>query len=274
MRSMCAVAILAVGATAAGAREMPLPRWDWVIGADVDVATLIDRRLDYVGLDAFDVDAAAVAALRKAGMHVWCYVSAGTVEDWRPDLDAYEAADAAAGAAGEAPLIGAAYDDWAGERWLNPRALDRLMPLVEARLALCAEKGFDMVEFDNVDAFDNETGFDATPEDSRAFAQALAEAARRAGLAPILKNAPDLAAELEPWFAGYLMEECVLWDFCDSGAAFSAAGKPVFNAEYPSAYEEEGLSIDLAVICADGAHGDVSMLIKPAGLTMETKPCP
>ena len=259
---------------AAEAREWPLPRWDWVLSGDIDTAALIERRLDYVGLDAFDVSAEQVAEIRAAGSHVWCYVSAGTIEDWRPDVAAYQAADAARQAAGEGQLIGEPYDQWPGERWLDVRALDALMPLIEARLALCAEKGFDMVEFDNIDGYGNETGFAISEADEIAFIRALAEAADRAGLAPILKNTPDLAEALEPWFAAYLMEDCVLYDFCESAGAFSAAQKPALNAEYPESWAEEGRAFDLELVCRDGFYGDVAILVKSLELTMEVTPCP
>ncbi|MGF1627577.1 MAG: endo alpha-1,4 polygalactosaminidase [Alphaproteobacteria bacterium] len=261
---VCGLAGILVS-VAADAREAPLPRWDWVLSGPIDVPALVARRLDYVGLDAFDTPAETVAALRASGMHVWCYLSAGTIEDWRPDLAAYEAVQG---------LIGADYHDWPGERWLDVRQLDALMPLMEARLALCAGKGFDMVEFDNIDGYGTDTGFEIGAENQIAFIKALAEAAKRAGLAPILKNAPEFAAVLEPWFAAHLMEDCVLYDFCDASAPFAAAQKPALNAEYPESWAEEGRPFDLDLVCADGRHGDVAMLVKPLELTMEATACP
>jgi len=269
------VAIAAMGLMGVpAARADALPRWDWVLGEEVDVEALLALRLDYVGLDLFDASAEQVEALRKGGVHVWCYVSAGTIEDWRPDLADYEAAHEALVAAGGEGLIGGGYDGWHGERWLDPRALDALLPLIEARLALCAGKGFDMVEFDNLDGYENETGLVISAAEAVAFAQALADAARRAGLAPILKNVPELAAELEPWFDAYLMEECVLWEFCGEAQPFSAAGKPVLDAEYPSAYDEEGVAFDVDAVCTAGGGDDVAVLVKTRELTMESKRCP
>lgn len=273
-RLTIAAAVAVLTFAAAQAREMPLPRWDWVLGEEVDVEALLALRLDYVGLDAFDATAEQVNALRKAGVHVWCYISAGTIEDWRPDLPDYEAAHQALVAAGGAGLIADSHGDWAGERWLDPRALDALLPLIEARLALCASKGFDMVEFDNVDGYENETGLVLSEQDALAFARALADAARRAGLSPMLKNVPDLAADLEPWFDAYLMEECVLWDFCATAQPFTVAGKPSFDAEYPSAHEEQGVAFDVAAVCSAGGRDDVAVLVKTSDLTMEAKRCP
>lgn len=256
-----ACVLAAVAPTAAG--ETSLPRWDWVL-SEGDVAALADRRLDYIGLDAFDTPAETVARLRATGAHVWCYLSVGTIEDWRPDLDAYAAVPG---------LIGANYGDWPGERWLDVRRLDLLMPLVEARLALCAAKGFDMVEFDNIDGYGHPTGFAIDADDQRAFIRALAEAAGRAGLAPILKNVPEFAAELEPLFAAYLMEDCVLWDFCGSAAPFLAAGKPALNAEYPEDWALEHRDFDLGLVCDQGRRQGVAILVKTLDLTVESTPC-
>lgn len=267
----CAISIVCGSALA---REMPLPRWDWVIGGPVDVDTLVSRRLDFVGLDAFEVSAETVAALQTAGIQVWCYISAGTIEDWRPDYDMFLAADATAVAAGGEPLIGAPYGEWPGEHWLNPRARAALMPLIDARLAMCAVKGFDLVEFDNMDGFDNETGLDITADEQIAFARALADAAGRHGLGAVLKNTPDLVEQLEPWFDAYLMEDCVLSGTCGSGAPFLAANKPVLNAEYPEVYADDSIAFDLDHACLTGEGDGVAMLIKPLDLTMETTLCP
>ena len=50
------------------------------------------------------------------------------------------------------PSLGRPLEGWPGERWLDVRALDVLGPIIERRLDLCARKGFDGVEADNVDA--------------------------------------------------------------------------------------------------------------------------
>ena len=272
---ICVVLTAVTVSLSATAREMPLPRWDWVISGPVDVRQIIaGRPFDFVGLDGFETAAETVDAFHVAGVQVWCYISAGTIEDWRPDYDAFTAADATRVAAGEEPLIGHEYVEWPGEYWLNPRAATALMPLIHARLAMCADKGFDMVEFDNMDGYDNETGLEISRADAVAFAIALSEAAEVHGLAPILKNTPELAQELEPWFAAYLLEDCALNATCDSAAPFAAANKPVFNAEYPENYADAGLHFDLDAVCLTGESADVSMLVKALELDMERTLCP
>jgi hypothetical protein len=56
-------------------------------------------------------------------------------------------------------VVGKELPDWPGEHWLDVRRLDVLGPILERRLDLCRQKGFDAVEPDNVDAYANDSGF-------------------------------------------------------------------------------------------------------------------
>lgn len=71
--------------------------------------------------------------------------------------------------AGEFPaeVLGSDYDGWPGERWLDIRRIDLLAPIMLARLDMCTAKGFDCVEPDNIEIYDNDTLFDfAITEDA------------------------------------------------------------------------------------------------------------
>jgi hypothetical protein len=97
-------------------------------------------------------------------------MSAGSWENWRPD-------------ASQIPSVvrGRDLDGWASEKWLDVRRLDVLVPFIEARLDLCRSKGFDGVEFDNVDGFSNSTGFPLSYDDQLRYNMFLAQAARARG---------------------------------------------------------------------------------------------
>ena len=99
-------------------------------------------------VDLFDTPATTVASLHALGHKVVCYVSAGSYEDWRPD-------------AAQFPATGESARPWtgglAGEQWLDVRQWDALRPLIEARMDLCRNKGFDGIELDNVDGYQNDT---------------------------------------------------------------------------------------------------------------------
>jgi hypothetical protein len=48
------------------------------------------------------------------------------------------------------------------EKWLDIRRIDLLAPILRARLDLCNVKGFDAIEPDNIEIYDNNTGFPLT----------------------------------------------------------------------------------------------------------------
>jgi endo-alpha-1,4-polygalactosaminidase (GH114 family) len=91
-------------------------------------------------IDAFDNSAALVRRLHDAGKKVYCYVDAGSWERWRPDASTFPG-----------QVLGNDYVGWPGERWLDVRRIDLLAPIMLARMRLCARKGFDGVQFDNIE---------------------------------------------------------------------------------------------------------------------------
>ena len=82
-------------------------------------------------IDMFSNDVSVVQSLHSKGRYVVCYISAGSVEDWRSD-------------AGQFPreVIGNDYAGWPGEKWLDIRRIDVLGPIMEKRLDECKSKGF------------------------------------------------------------------------------------------------------------------------------------
>ncbi len=258
--------------TAADWAELNDPHaWEWILESDAIPAT--PPAVAYVGVDLYDVDAAWIEAAHAQGTTVWCYMSVGSAERYRDDVAELEAIDAQLRAEGREGAIGRPLEGWAGERWLNVRAYEAFMPVMRARVALCAEKGFDMVEFDNVDAWDNNTGFDVTQDEQVAYLQALVSVAEEFGLLPILKNGTELPIEdaLRARFGGLLMEACVLYDFCDAGAPFEALGLPVWNVEYPDEWVcDEERSLSVAAVCADAPR---TTLLKRWDLNADTVVC-
>jgi hypothetical protein len=184
-------------------------RIDKTVGADV------------FDLDAFDTTARLVRALHLRGKRVVCYVNAGAWEDWRPDAARYPEA-----------TKGSSLEGWPGERWLDIRRLDLLAPILADRVELCRSRGFDGIEFDNVDGYANASGFDLSEADQLAFNRWLATAAHGRGLAVGLKNALELVVELEPDFDFAIVEQCFAYRECQLTRPFVHAGKPVLDIEY------------------------------------------
>jgi hypothetical protein len=171
-------------------------------------------------IDGFETSAREVAALHHLHRHVICYIDAGTWENWRPDAGAFPR-----GVLGKP-------NGWPGERWLDVRRLSVLGPIMRARFQMCRRKRFDAVEADNIDGFQNHSGFPITAREQLVYDRWLARTAHRLGLAIFQKNDPEQARALEQQFDGVLDEQCNQYRECSAFRGYLAAGKPVLNAEY------------------------------------------
>lgn len=180
--------------------------------------------LDLYGADGVTVNRAAVGAIHGVGGHAVCYLSAGSLEDWRPDARQFPRA-----------VIGSALDGWPGEKWLDTRALSSLRPLMEARADRCVDAGFDAIDWDNVDGYTNDSGFPLRAEDQLAYNRLLAVIAHDRGLSAGLKNDVGQIAELANTFDFAINEQCAQFNECESLLSFSKAGKAVVQIEYNAA---------------------------------------
>ena len=192
--------------------------WQWQLN-ELPLDQSVD--VEMYDIDLFDNDSDVVAALHAQGRIVICYLNAGGWEDWRPDAEAFPR-----------EVIGKNLDGWQGENWLDIRQIEQLAPIMEARFDLCAEKGFDGVEPDNVDGFQNDTGFPLTYDDQRKFNIWLAAQAHERGLSIGLKNDMDQIPDLLEHFDWALNEQCFEYAECETLLPFIEAGKPVFTVEY------------------------------------------
>lgn len=162
----------------------------------------------------------AVEAIHARGGYAICYVSAGSWENWRPDAQQFP------------QEIRGEPNGWPGEKWLDIRAIDVLLPLMETRVEKCVEAGFDAIEFDNVDGYTNDTGFPLSGDDQLAYNGALAAVAHDHGLAAGLKNDLEQVADLVDDFDFAVNEQCRQYRECSLLKPFLDAGKRVLQIEY------------------------------------------
>jgi hypothetical protein len=217
----------------------------------------VETPVKVVELDLFDTDAETIAALKRKGKRVICYMSAGSWENWRPDKGAFPKS-----------VIGKPYDGWPGERWLDIRNIDALAMPMRARLDRCKDKGFDAVDPDNVDGFQADTGFAITRADAVRYLRFLAAEAHARGLAIGLKNAPELARHVISVFDFAVTEDCFDQGWCHESKNFINMGKPVFAIEYTDNH------IDFARFCRQAANLDLSPLLKRRNLGVWERRCP
>lgn len=170
--------------------------------------------------DGFDNGSATVARFHARRQHVICYIDVGTWERWRPDAHRFPRS-----------VLGSR-NGWPGERWLDVRRLSVLEPIMAARFEMCANKGFDAVEPDNIDGFENGTGFRITAAQQLTYDEWVASKAHSLGMAVFQKNDPEQASRLQPHFDGVLDEQCNQYSECSSFKPYRRAGKPILNAEY------------------------------------------
>ncbi|MBV8067999.1 MAG: endo alpha-1,4 polygalactosaminidase, partial [Candidatus Eremiobacteraeota bacterium] len=150
-------------------------RWIPTVGESYQIQ--YDGRLDLkvpakiYDLDMFDTPASVVAKLHAMNRRVMCYVDVGTWENWRPDAHEFPKS-----------VLGKKDGPWKGERWLDIRRTSVLEPIMGARLDLCKKKGFDGVDPDNLDGYQNDTGFPLTYAEQLAYDSWIAKAAHDRGL--------------------------------------------------------------------------------------------
>ena len=130
------------------------------------------------GVNVYAVDytasQASINAAKASGAKVMCYISAGSAENWRDDFRQFPKS-----------VIGNAYEGWPGEWWLDTRNIKALAPIMRARIAACAEKGFDVLDPDNINGYENDTGFNITRQQSVVYIEWLANLAHEYGLSLI-----------------------------------------------------------------------------------------
>lgn len=123
--------------------------------------------------------------------------------------------------------------DWPDELILDtstPENRDALLALISPAIQSCADKGFQAVEFDNLDSFTRSHGL-LTAEDNFAFASQLVAVAHGAGLQAGQKNAAEhTASGKNAGFDFAVAEECAQYDEC--GSYTSAYGSQVIDVEY------------------------------------------
>jgi hypothetical protein len=183
---LAVVALPACGSATSSeaARWMPKPTtapWQWQLQGRIDLS--VPARTYEV--DGFDVSKRVVRRLHARGRRAICYLDVGSWERYRPDRGAFPK-----------QVIGRRYQGYPDERWLDIRRIDLLAKPLRARFDLCARKGFDAVEPDNVNGFTNRTGFPLTAADQLRFNRWVARQVHERSMSVALKNDPEQAAML------------------------------------------------------------------------------
>jgi hypothetical protein len=213
-------AFLALAPNAAAERWLPKPTtapWQWQLQGKIDTSV----PAPVYEVDGFETPARTVAKLHRQRRKAVCYLDVGAWESYRPDADRFPPS-----------VLGEVYSGYPDERWLDVRRIDLLAPILRDRFDLCARKGFDAVEPDNLAGYENETGFPLGGRDQLRFNRWIAREVHRRGMSVALKNDPAQVEALVGNFDFAVVEECFAFEECEMFSPFVAAGKAVFVAEY------------------------------------------
>ena len=194
-------------------RPEPARGWEWQLSPPLDLS----KKVGFYDLDPDQVTARQIQDLTNRGIYTICYVSVGSWEDWRADAMAFPTV-----------VLGRPLENWPGERYLDIRQLDVLLPLMKARFARCAQLGFDAIEPDNMDAHNNPNGFGLKPQHMISYMRELAKIAHDMTLDIAQKNAPDLTNVLSSVLDFAVTESCLRRNECRSYGAYSL----ILAAEY------------------------------------------
>ena len=202
------------------ARWHPSPTtqpWQWQLQGKIDLSIAAH----VYEVDGFETLRRTVSKLHALGRRAICYLDVGSWESYRPD-------------AGEYPgrVLGNVYSGYPDERWLDIRRIGALAPILRKRFDLCARKGFDAVEPDNIAGYENKTGFPLSGSDQLRFNRWVAREVHRRGMSVALKNDPDQVRALVGSFDFAVVEQCFEYEECAKFSPFVEAGKAVFTAEY------------------------------------------
>ena len=200
---------------------------------------------DVFSLDLFETPQESIDALHAQGRKVICYLNTGSWEEYRPDASDFPDA-----------VIGKDYEGWPGEKWLDIRHYTDFAAIMETRFDLAVVKGCDGIDADNMQNFDEDTGFAISAADQLAYNRWLSQQAHSRVLAIGLKNDPGQAAELVDWFDWSLAEDCSVYDWCSNLQPFTQAGKAVFQVEYTDEWPND------TPFCAEAVELGYSALLK------------
>lgn len=205
--------------TLIGAWYMPKPgaSWQWQLSGELDKS----HDVNVYDIDLFDTTTEQIEELQSRGVKVICYFSAGSYEGWRQDANDFPKS-----------VVGDALEGWENEKWLDIANVALLAPIMEKRFDLAKQKGCDGVEPDNVDGYQNESGFSLTYDDQLNYNKWLAAEAHRRGLSIALKNDLDQIDDLVDHFDFAVNEQCFEFHECEALLPFVAQEKAVFGVEY------------------------------------------
>lgn len=230
--------------------------FDWQLD---DINSASSFSADVVDVDAFTTSAETVAALHAKGKKVIAYLSVGTIENDRNDASLIPA-----------EVIGKQYPEWPKEKWLDIRQIDKLKPWLNSRINMILKKGFDGIEPDNMDSYDNDPGFNIQLADTRKYADYLISLAHSNGLSIGQKNVKELTADYAAKFDWALIEDAFAQGWQNQLSGYIKLNKPVFAVEYTDKMSQSNFQ---ATVCPTAKQLKYTAILKKRDLSQWVDRC-
>ena len=213
----------------------------------------LDAAGDLFVLDLFDAPLHEIAALRARGRVVVAYLSAGSLEPWRPDADDFPE-----------QAVGARLSAYPNERWLDIRH-PAVRAVMQERLQLARDKGFDGIYPGALDAYRSQSGFALSERDQLDYDLFLAGAARSLGLSPGMSSDFSLDAQLIDAFDWAIAFGCFAADSCETLGPWVGRSKPMFDLE------QQG---ELSELCPRASALGIRVVMKEPSASVWSRSCP
>lgn len=210
------------------------------------------KNVEIYNMDLIDMSQTEIDDLHKRNVKVICYFSAGTYENWRPDASRFKSSE-----------LGKS-NGWPGEKWLDIRSTN-VRNILTDRIILAKNKKCDGVDPDNMDGYDNNSGFPLTFDDQLDFSKFIANTAHNHGLSVSLKNNLDQIPQLVNYFDYAVNEQCLEYSECSKLKPFIDQGKTVFHIEYKGS---------ISGICSKTKSLGFSSILKKLDLDDSQSSCP
>lgn len=237
--------------------------WQWYLAGAFDTSSTADMGTGdtlpgggaapapvVYDIDGIENTATTVAALHARHDHVICYMEVGTAGNYGGEYTTYYDELQSAGD------LGNTLPGYSSENFINinePSAVTIVESIIKQQ---CAAKGFDGVETDLDETFNDNEGnpgnFTITEANEESYMTTLAHYMHSLGLAWIIKNPDDIgdasyADAMFPLADAVLTEQCNEYDSCGYLSEYQGV-KAIFNAEYDA-------SLYPGFCTYDDAHG-------------------
>ncbi|EWS71754.1 endo alpha-1,4 polygalactosaminidase precursor (macronuclear) [Tetrahymena thermophila SB210] len=216
-------------------------------------------------IDLFEgIKQGAIQKLKNLGKVVFCYYSAGSYEDFRPDASNFPKS-----------IIAGQYNGYPNEWWLDIRNFQTsgLAQIMQSRMDLAAQNGCDGVDPDNVNVYQNpnDSKLKITYQQQLDYNLFLANYAHSKNLAIALKNDGDQINDLINYFDVAVNESCNELNECSYLDKFVSQNKAAFGISYRDLYPSQ--TKDWQNICKSQMDKSYTWILKYQSLQSQIEQC-